>query len=83
MRCRELYWALECDMYGVSTGGVTGSRRFSRCLPCAIGKPGRAPRPGMLSRLLCACCIRLRPRRDSSVSIAAVDANFERYHIRS
>lgn len=38
---RELYWALECDMYGISTGGVTGSRRFARCLPCAIGKPGK------------------------------------------
>lgn len=38
---REFYWALECDMYGISTGGVTGSRRFARCLPCAIGKPGK------------------------------------------
>ena len=37
---RELYWALESDMYGYHTGGVTGSRRFSRCLACAIGKPG-------------------------------------------
>lgn len=38
---RELYWALESDMYGFHTGGVTGSRRFSRCLACAIGKPGK------------------------------------------
>lgn len=29
------------DMYNYSCGGVTGARRFGRCLPCAIGKPGK------------------------------------------
>lgn len=28
-------------MYGYHTGGVNGLRRFSRCLACAIAKPGK------------------------------------------
>lgn len=38
--CRELYWALEQDMLGYNCGKAT-ARRFARCLPCAVGKPGK------------------------------------------
>ena len=38
--CRELYWALEQDMLGYNSG-KGAARRFARCLPCAVGKPGK------------------------------------------
>lgn len=38
--CRELYFALEQDMLGYNCGKST-ARRFARCLPCAVGKPGK------------------------------------------
>lgn len=37
---RELYFALEQDMLGYNCGKST-ARRFARCLPCAVGKPGK------------------------------------------
>jgi hypothetical protein len=40
MFCRELYWALEQDMLGYNCSkGI--AKRFARCLPCAVGKPGK------------------------------------------
>eukprot|EP00208_Stichococcus_sp_RCC1054_P005913 CAMPEP_0206147306 /NCGR_PEP_ID=MMETSP1473-20131121/33046_1 /ASSEMBLY_ACC=CAM_ASM_001109 /TAXON_ID=1461547 /ORGANISM="Stichococcus sp, Strain RCC1054" /LENGTH=820 /DNA_ID=CAMNT_0053544195 /DNA_START=160 /DNA_END=2618 /DNA_ORIENTATION=+ len=36
---RELYWMVEQDLMGYNSG-CGYSRRFCRCLPCAVGKPG-------------------------------------------